>query len=106
MTNYLLTNFEKERKVGWGKNPHPQRVEKVSLQKKIHKKFSPAFFKRRWGKGQSPYRPMRRTKFSPKIAPEGRFTVGMCKFPDTAHRAAYDFLICTYCYVLAGFSTG
>ena len=24
MTNYSLTNLEKERKVGWGKNPHPK----------------------------------------------------------------------------------
>ena len=24
MTNYLLTNLEKERKVGWGEKPHPK----------------------------------------------------------------------------------
>ncbi len=31
-----------------------QRVEKVNSPKIIHKKFSPAFFKRRWGKGAKP----------------------------------------------------
>ena len=29
--------------------PYSQRVEKVNSQKIMHKKFSPAFFKRRWG---------------------------------------------------------
>ncbi len=31
-----------------------QSVEKVHSQKIIHKKFSPAFFKRRWGRGAKP----------------------------------------------------
>ena len=78
--------------------PYSQRVEKVNSQKIMHKKFSPAFFKRRWGQvGKSPCRPPQRTKFSQKERrrgvkrPGGTFYGGGTLAgspPDAAHCAA------------------
>ena len=44
--------LEKTRLTDAGQARQP--VEKVHSQKIIHKKFSPAFFKRRWGQGAKP----------------------------------------------------
>ena len=58
--------------------PMDQRVEKVNSKKIMHKQFSPAFFKRRWGQGAKPLSSFTKDKIFPHRAQEGAGGVASC----------------------------